>query len=55
MSEIERTFGAAQDDASRKSLQTSDSDQDSRSEEDEETSEEEIEVPKRKINKYRVA
>lgn len=54
MSKIERTFGAAQDDASRRSLQTSDSDQDSSSEEEEgETSEEEIEVPKRRINKHR--
>lgn len=54
MSEIERTFGAAQDDASCRSLQTSDSVQDSRSKEEEgRTSEEEIEVPKRKINKHR--
>lgn len=53
-SEIERTFGAAQDDASRGSLQTSDPDQDSSSEEEKgETSVEELEVPKRKINKHR--
>lgn len=54
MSEIERTFGAAQDDASRRSLQTYDPDQDSSSEEEKgETSVEELEVPKRKINKHR--
>jgi len=56
MSEIERIFGAAQDDASRKSSQTSDSDQDSSSEEDEvETLEKEIEELKKKISKCRVA
>ncbi|XP_032755597.1 endogenous retrovirus group K member 6 Gag polyprotein-like [Rattus rattus] len=54
MSEIERTSGAAQDDPSHRSLQTSDSDQESCSEDEEgETSVEEIEVPKRKINKHR--
>lgn len=54
-SEIRKTCRAAQDDASYRSSQTSDSDQDSSSEEDErETSVEEIEVPKRKINKHKV-
>eukprot|EP00073_Rattus_norvegicus_P055330 XP_017457820.1 PREDICTED: endogenous retrovirus group K member 6 Gag polyprotein-like [Rattus norvegicus] len=56
MSEIERTFKASQDDAFHKSLQTSDSDQDSSSEEDEEeTLEKEIEELKWKMNKCRVA
>lgn len=55
MSELERTFETAQDVASRMSLQTSDSDQDSSSEEDEEKTSEEKKVPKRKISKCRVA